>query len=265
MNTNSPALDRRAFLKGSGYLVLSFSLPAAVLAQTAPAARPKLPGDLDSNRMLNAWIRINADNTVTLQVGKVELGQGVLTAMAQVCAEQLDIDMAQIKIISGDTFVVPNEGTTSGSLSMPNGATAVEQAAAEVRDILLDLAAPKLGQPVERLTVANGVITAPNGTRVSYGELITGQELAREATGQAKLKPADAGPLCRQIGAAPRYPRQDDRRGDLRAGIPACKAWSMATSSVRRPMLRSWSRLISPRQRRCPACSRSCATAASSA
>ncbi len=187
--STQPPLDRRAFLKASGYLALSFTLPLEVFAQNAAPARPKLPGDLDSNRMLNAWIRINPDETVTLQIGKVELGQGVLTAMAQVCAEQLDIDIARIKIISGDTFIVPNEGTTSGSLSIPNGAVAVEQAAAEVRDILLELASQKLGQPVAGLKLDNGVITAGNGTQVSYGQLVTGQELAREATGQARLKP----------------------------------------------------------------------------
>ena len=193
MNVHAPfTLDRRGFLKGTGYVALSFSLPGAALAQQAPAAaKPKLPGDLDTNRLLSAWLKINADQTITLSIGKVELGQGILTAVAQVCADQLDVDIERIKIVSGDTFTVPNEGTTAGSQSMTGAAVAVEQAAAEVREILLDLAAKKLGQPIGSLTVANGVVTAANGAKATYGELVTGQELAREATGQTKLKPRE--------------------------------------------------------------------------
>ena len=78
--------------------------------------------------MLSAWLRINADETVTLMIGKVELGQGNVTAVAQVCADELAIDMARLKIISGDTELVPNEGVTAGSQSMPNCAPAVQQA-----------------------------------------------------------------------------------------------------------------------------------------
>jgi CO/xanthine dehydrogenase Mo-binding subunit len=86
-----------------------------------------LAGDLQIHRKLNAWIRIDsASQMVELRIGKVELGQGILTAVAQVCADELDVDFARINIISGDTALVPDEGVTAGSFSMPYCATAVK-------------------------------------------------------------------------------------------------------------------------------------------
>ncbi|MDB5572475.1 MAG: aldehyde dehydrogenase [Hyphomicrobiales bacterium] len=183
-------LDRRRLLAGAGYVALSFSIPAGdALAQAAAPAgeKPRLPGDLNAVRMISAWIRINADKTVTLLVGKVELGQGILTAVSQICADELDIDMAQLKIISGDTALVPNEGVTAGSFSMPNCGPAVRQASAEARKIMIDLAAAKLGQPAESLTVKAGVVSG-GGASVSYWDLAVGQALEREATGTVKPK-----------------------------------------------------------------------------
>jgi nicotinate dehydrogenase subunit B len=185
------SVSRRRLLQGFGSLTLAFTLPLdAALAQGQAPAQPKLPGDLQTNRMLSAWLRINADGTVTLMVGKVELGQGILTAVTQICADELDVDINRIKVISGDTWVVPNEGTTAGSQSMPGCAPAVQHASAEVRQILLGLAAAKLGQPAESLKVADGTITGQGGAKATYWELVAGKELEREATGKAPLKPA---------------------------------------------------------------------------
>ena len=75
-------LDRRGFLKGAGYVALSFAIPAEALAQAPAGDKPRLPGSMETVRNISAWIRINADKTVTLLVGKVELGQGILTAVA---------------------------------------------------------------------------------------------------------------------------------------------------------------------------------------
>jgi hypothetical protein len=135
---------RRNFLKSAGFLSLGFTIPLLdVHSQaTAPAAtRQQLPGDLQQTRQLRAWIRIlSAEKSVQLLVGKVELGQGILTAVVQLCADELDVDIGRVQVVSGDTMLVPNEGVTAGSFSMPNCATAVRQASAEVRAILLDLA-----------------------------------------------------------------------------------------------------------------------------
>ena len=177
---------RRQFLRASGFVCLSFGIPLDTALSQEPA---RLPGDLQTNRRLSAWLRIESDHTITLMVGKVELGQGILTAVTQVCAEELDVEIGQIKVISGDTSLVPNEGVTAGSLSMPYCATAVRHASAEVRAILLGLAAEKWGRPVEGLTVQAGVIQAPDGARLRYGDLVVGQALNQEATGKVALKP----------------------------------------------------------------------------
>ena len=183
--------SRRGFLKTTGYLSLAFAIPLENALSQAGATQPRLPGDLNNNRTLSAWLRINANQTVTLMVGKVELGQGILTAVTQVCADELDIDIARVQVISGDTALVPNEGVTAGSFSMPNCATAVQFASAEVRSILLGLAADKLKQPLTALSVRDGKISAQNDTHVTYWDLVVGAALDREATGLVKPKSAE--------------------------------------------------------------------------
>ncbi|MFM9992116.1 MAG: molybdopterin cofactor-binding domain-containing protein [Burkholderiaceae bacterium] len=180
-------LSRRQLLQSAGFLSLAFGIPLETALSQQPA---RLPGDLQIARMLRAWLRIESNNQVTLLVGKVELGQGILTAILQICADEMDISLEQIKVISGDTSLVPDEGVTAGSFSMPNCATAVRHASAEVRAILLGLASEKLNQPIASLKVLQGVITSSNGASVRYGDLVIGQALEREATGQVPLKPA---------------------------------------------------------------------------
>ena len=182
------APSRRRFLQASGSLTLGFVIPLVDVHSQSGA--PRLPGDLQQHRQLRAWIRIlSAEKAVQLLVGKVELGQGILTAVVQLCADELDVDIGRVQVVSGDTDRVPNEGVTAGSFSMPNCATAVRQASAEVRAILLDLAATRLGQPAASLRVADGVIDG-GAAKTSYWDLVLGQALDREANGQAKPKPA---------------------------------------------------------------------------
>jgi CO/xanthine dehydrogenase Mo-binding subunit len=185
--------SRRQFLKSTGALTLSFGIPLMdVHSQSALAQdKPRLAGDLQIHRKLNAWIRIDsASQMVELRIGKVELGQGILTAVSQVCADELDVDFTKIKLISGDTALVPDEGVTAGSFSMPYCATAVQAAAAEVRAILLNLAEAKLGQPALQMKVQNGMIRSSNGGQTSYWDLVVGESLNREASGLVKPKPA---------------------------------------------------------------------------
>jgi CO/xanthine dehydrogenase Mo-binding subunit len=183
---NAPALNRREFTAGLGALVVAFSLdPRAACAQE-PA---RLPGSLQNNRRLDGWIRINADGTATVFTGKVELGQGILTALAQIAAEELDLPLARLKMISGDTGATPDEGQTAGSQSVENSGTALRMAGAEVRAILLDLAGRRLGVAADQLTVADGVIAAPDGRKLGYGDLVAGLDLNREASAKAAPKP----------------------------------------------------------------------------
>jgi CO/xanthine dehydrogenase Mo-binding subunit len=180
-------MSRRSFTKGLGGIALAFSLdPSELLAQGAAAP---LPGSLNNNRMLSAWLRINADGTATVFTGKIELGQGILTALSQIAAEELDLPLTRIKMISGDTGQTPNEGMTAGSQSIENSGTALRLAGAEVRAILIDLAAKKLGVAVDTLTVADGVISTADGRKISYGEIAADADLKREATAKVAPKP----------------------------------------------------------------------------
>src|SRR6188768_1712685 len=180
------SLNRRDFAKGLGGLVLAFTLdPAAAQQQPRP-----LPGSLSGNRMLDAWIRINADGTATVFTGKVELGQGIVTALAQIAAEELDLPLARVTMISGDTGRAPNEGMSAGSQSIENSGTALRLAAAEVRAILVEQASARLEMSADSLSVADGVISAANGKKISYGELAASIDLKREATATVRPKPA---------------------------------------------------------------------------
>ncbi len=181
------ALTRRGFTTGLGGIVLSFSLAPQIGLAQEPR---RLPGSLQTNRMLDAWIRIGADGKVTVFTGKVELGQGIITALAQIAAEELDVPLSQVTMVPADTGRTPNEGQTAGSQSIENSGTALRMAGAEVRAILLELAAKRFGVGADALKVADGVITAHDGRNVSYGELAGEASLMREATAEAKPKPA---------------------------------------------------------------------------
>jgi CO/xanthine dehydrogenase Mo-binding subunit len=180
---NSPVLNRRQFAAGLGALVIAFSLDPKAFAQAS------LPGSLQNNRKLDGWIRINADGSATVFTGKVELGQGILTALHQIAAEELDLPLARIKMISGDTGQTPNEGQTAGSQSVENSGTALRMAGAEVRGMLLDLAAKRLGLAADQLTATDGVVASSDGRKVGYGELVASLDLNREATAKAAPKP----------------------------------------------------------------------------
>ncbi len=179
------ALTRRDFGKAAGALVLSFTL-VPPLVRAAPA---KLPGSLDKNRMLDAWLRIDADGSATIFAGKVELGQGILTALAQIAAEELDLPLIRVAMISGDTAQTPDEEYTSGSQSIEYGGTAIRLACAEARALLLERAAARLNVPAERLTIAEGLIRAPDGRSLGYGPLAAELDLHREVTAKVPPKP----------------------------------------------------------------------------
>lgn len=150
----------------------------------------KLPGSLEGNRALDRWLRINRDGTVTVFPGKVEIGQGILTALVQIVAEELDVAIERIRLAPADTSYSPNEGMTSGSRSIQDGGIALRYAAAEARDLLLARAATRLGVSLEQLTVADGEITARSGGRTTYWELASDDLLRREATAEVAPKPA---------------------------------------------------------------------------
>jgi nicotinate dehydrogenase subunit B len=181
---NAMTATRREFTAGIGAIVVAFSIdPKLALTQQAAP----LPGSLAQNRMLDAWIRINTDGTATIFPGKVELGQGITTALTQIAAEELDLSLGRVRVLTTDTSYSPNEGVTSGSQSIEYGGTALRLASAEVRGILLDLAAKRFGVSADTLTVADGTIGSRDRRKVGYGELAADLDLHREAT--AKIAP----------------------------------------------------------------------------
>lgn len=189
MKTSTQGLSRRQLLQ-SASLTVAFSLaPLAPSSAQAPA-RPVLPGSLNSNRMLDGWLRINANGSVTMFTGKIELGQGILTALTQIVADELDVDLKRLEVISGNTALTPNEGVTSGSLSIQDSGTALRFACAEARGLLLQAAAAKLAVPVSDLSVSDGRITAAGGATSSYWELTSDALLQREATAKTAPKPS---------------------------------------------------------------------------
>jgi len=154
------------------------------------SAQPMLPMYLASNPRLDRWLRFNDDGTATVFTGRVELGQGITTALAQIAAEELDLSFGQVRIVGADTTLTPDEGHTSGSRSIPEGGPAMRVACAEARAVLLAAAAQQLDIPVSQLVVEQGRITGADRIReVSYWELPHRELLAREATGLVPVKP----------------------------------------------------------------------------
>lgn len=195
-------LERRALLKSASKatsLTIAFTLcPFLPSAAQAPATVP-LPGSLNTNRMLSAWLRINANGTVTMFTGKVELGQGILTALTQIVADELDVTVGRLEVISGNTALTPNEGVTSGSLSVQDSGTALRFACAQARALLLQAAAVKLNVPLEQLAVSDGAISvAQSNLTTSYWEVAANASLNREAVAGAQLKPSQAHKLIGQ-------------------------------------------------------------------
>jgi len=157
---------------------------------TSPEARTVLPPSLAANPRLGDWLRVRPDGVVDVRSGKVELGQGVLTALAQVAAEELDIDVARVRMVAAVTGISPDEGYTAGSNSIQYSGAALRVACAEVRAIYLGVAAGRWNVPANVLTVHDGTVAAPDGRTTSYWELADDGLLDRPATGLAKPKAA---------------------------------------------------------------------------
>src|SRR5437667_128055 len=130
--------SRRDFLKQSGALVVGVALVPSLGIAQEPA---RLPGSLQNNRRLDAWLAIEPNGRATIFTGKIELGQGIGTALSQIAADELDVDLARLDIVHGDTARTPNEGQTAGSLSVEQSGTALRFACAGARDILVSAAA----------------------------------------------------------------------------------------------------------------------------
>jgi nicotinate dehydrogenase subunit B len=158
--------------------------------QAPPLSASNLPVSLAANPKLSSWIRLTNEGRVEVSPGKVEIGQGIVTALAQIAADELDIDMARVRMVRASTPASPNEGVTSGSLSVQQSGRAIRYVCAQIRQIFLAAAAERLGVETGVLDIRDGTISGPGNVSTSYWELANEVSLDRDATPGAEAKSA---------------------------------------------------------------------------
>ena len=181
---NSPQ-SRRQFLKrtGGGIIIL-FSVSNVWAAGGGDR-------DEDEEKLnFNTYLRIGDDGRVSCFVGKIEMGQGAITSLAQEIAEELDVDLEAVDMVMGDTALCPWDMGTFGSLSTRHFGPSLRAAGAEARAVLLELASEKLGEPVPKLTVSSGVVMVAGQVtkKVTYAELTKGKIIERQLDKDAIVK-----------------------------------------------------------------------------
>jgi CO/xanthine dehydrogenase Mo-binding subunit len=199
--TEPRTMSRRGFVHASGAIVVSFAWPfdtsgvgrfATIVhgdeATVSHLVPPGLEPPLDQ---ADSWLSVHGDGSVTLSSGKVELGTGVQTALSQIVAEELNIEIGRVTVVQSVTGRTPNQGSTTGSKTLQNGGPAIRRAAATARAVLLARAAERLGVRVERLVVTDGVVsvTGAPGATVSYAVLV-GDGFHRTIDPAVTVKPA---------------------------------------------------------------------------
>src|SRR5438270_13269367 len=177
-------IARRDLLKGGGFLLIGFALAAPAAAQSAGPWPKTIPDD-----RIDSWLAVKADGGITCFTGRVDLGTGIRTALAQIVADELDVDLDRVTMVMGDTARSPDQGTTSASNTIQREAVPIRHAAADARQLLLKLASDRLGVPVADLRLASGIISAGRaGRSISYGELIGDKRFDLRASGRARTK-----------------------------------------------------------------------------
>lgn len=186
---------RRSFLKGSGYLMISFAAPlslhgANALADTGPgmdAGSQLVPKDL-----VDSFIAIDAEGNIIAFNGHVDLGTGVRTAFTQLVADELYVPLERVTMILGDTARTPNQGPTIASASVQVSSVPMRRAAAQAREFLKQKAAKRLQVSTDKLYVKEGVIyTHGNDSGVSYGELLKDETLSMQLSEDVPLQKSE--------------------------------------------------------------------------
>src|SRR3954471_992649 len=172
---------------GAGRAAGSFRAGSPMTGQTGSPALG-LPVSLAANPILSSWVRFPSEGQVMISPGKVEIGQGILTALAQIAADELDVHIGRVQMVRASTAASPNEGVTSGSLSVQQSGRAIRQACAEIRQIFLAAASDRLGVGIDTFDINDGTISGPGNISTSYWELASEISLDREATGSAAPK-----------------------------------------------------------------------------
>lgn len=157
------------------------------------------PGSLRANPRLDQWLRFEPDGAVVVQSGKVEIGQGILTALAQVAAQELEVPLARVRMTATRTGSHPDEGVTSGSLSLQDSGTALRQVCREARVLHLREAARRWGLPADAVRMEEGRFEAPDGRSVSYADLAEAHLLDGEVAGEGAPAAATGGWVGRSV------------------------------------------------------------------
>lgn len=190
-------MQRRDFLKSSGAFVVAFSmLSHDVIANTASSTLPP-PKSVDKGA-LDSWLAIARDGRVTVYTGKVDLGTGIKTALAQMAAEELDVAFDQVDMVMGDTATTPDQWLTGASLSIMVAGVELRKAAATARQALLVRAGQKLNAAADQLTVENGVVwvKGDQGKSVTYAELVGPDGFRMNVDKEAVLKKPSEYRIC---------------------------------------------------------------------
>ena len=183
-------ISRREFLKTSGALVVTFSI-ASPLAEAA--TKRAGPAKTVAGDQVDGFIAIDAKGNVTLYSGKVDLGTGVRTALAQIAAEELSVPLEKVEVVQGDTALTPDQGITWGSLSIQAGGMQIRQACATAREALLAQGAEKLGVSRSGVYAKDGrVMVLGSEKGISYGQLVGGKNFQMKVDAKAPLKPPSA-------------------------------------------------------------------------
>ena len=171
-------VGRRGFLQGSGGLFIAFSLFGRAEAAEAPQKIGTVHAPPPAGR-LYAWLAVHPDNTATLFTGKVDVGTGTKTALAQIAAEELDFPVDRLGVVMGNTAETVDQGPSYGSRTIRYAGPQIRQAAAAGRAALLDLAARHFGTKADALTVKDGVVSVKGtpGKTITYGKLVAGKRL----------------------------------------------------------------------------------------
>jgi CO/xanthine dehydrogenase Mo-binding subunit len=198
-------LSRREFLQAGGALVVGFTIPGPAYAQ-----RPR--GDIPVGRTLDTaevdgFIAVNADGSVTIFSGKVDLGQGLRIAIPQMAAEELGIGVDRIAMVEGDTGLTPDQGATAGSSGIMRGGVQIRQAAATARETLIGLAATRTGKPAADFDTIDGEVRPKSGgAGIRFGDLVGDKRFGVKIDAKAKLRDPASYTIVGQPLARPDIP-----------------------------------------------------------
>jgi len=182
-------LTRRRFGLGLGAVVATFSLASPLVRAQVIEGAP--PMSFAKTKRLEGWIAVSENSVATVYTGKAELGQGILTALAQIAAEEMDLGMDQVRMVSAGTTRSPDEGYTFGSQSVEQSGSALRAAGAQARSVLLAAAAERLQVDADTLKVERGMVRSTDGRQLSYGDIVRGDAalLKREVSHRVRPKP----------------------------------------------------------------------------